>query len=130
MESFNNYISRIIKEFDYSNAHVYNRDDYQSPLVAYKEFIKLNPKVKDTKKTTMKQVQNFIRNVYKSGDHEVSKKKFIKVLLNNGVRICNRNNKLCPSGYKNNNIKESIKIEIKKMLNEEKKQTDEEWIKD
>ena len=118
METFDRYLAKkIIKELDYSVAHLYDPANYNDAQTAYKELQKLNTKLNKTKKITMKQVQNFLRNVYKSGDHQVSKKDFIRTLLNDGVKIVNRSDRLCPSGYTKNTVEENIKIEIRKILN-------------
>jgi|2_EtaG_2_1085320.scaffolds.fasta_scaffold01055_11 hypothetical protein len=77
-----------------SIQHVFSGDEYHSAEEAFKEFKDLNKMVSNQQQTDIQTVKNFLRNVYKGGNHAISQKEFIKYLANQGVTVFHRNDSM------------------------------------
>ena len=89
---------RHIKEYgggplpppDPSYQMAFQASRYGDPKAAYIDFVNLNKEVSDRKQTDMQTINSFLKNVFKGGDHEVSRKKFVAYLVKKGIKVRDR----------------------------------------
>jgi|ETNvirnome_6_100_1030635.scaffolds.fasta_scaffold05617_4 hypothetical protein len=89
----NKYLGKSIVEYGGGGSYAvkaYDENHYNDPKDAYREFSKLNKNVGKHKQTNLQTVKQFLKNVYRGGDHTINMKEFLATLKQKGIIINNR----------------------------------------
>jgi len=68
----------------------YQPQDYTNPAQAFIDFKNTSKDVLQNKETDIQTAKQFLRDIWKSGNHDISTKEFIKYLVKKGITVKNR----------------------------------------
>jgi len=95
-------VDRIVRELSEMYIHcnvfteythdqlAYDKERYDDPESAFLVFKDINIGIKNNRVTDKETVRNFLKDVYRSGDHMVGFKEFLKYLVDKGIRVNDR----------------------------------------